>query len=79
MTRDKFKTIIETSGDIMFDCLDKHYTILTWTDNGITIGEQNNDNDDMVFKSADDLINNYLINGKPLSDIIDNIVITFVS
>lgn len=78
LTINDFKKIIDTSGDITFDCLGASYTILTWTDKGIVIGKQNDD-DDCYYESSDDLIANYKINGKYISDVIDKINVTFYS
>ena len=79
MTIKDFKKIIDTSGDIMFNCFGDNFTILTWTDNGIAIGKANDDDNDCYYKSSDDLINNYKINGKSISDVVDKINITFYS
>ena len=59
MTISEFKKLIETSGDIMFQCANKKYTICTWCKEGIMIGEQNSPVDDSTyFTSSDELINN---------------------
>lgn len=63
----------------MFDCLGKSYTILTWTDNGICIGEQNNDDDDHFYDNAEQLVKSFKINNIPLCDISDKVIITFSS
>ncbi len=66
----------------MFDCLGKHYTILTWTEDGIAIGEQTTsitDDTNQIYSTAEDLINNFRINGLALVDIIDKVKITYYS
>lgn len=70
----KFKEAIEFGSDIEFRYKNKNYTILPWTDEGIVIGLQNSD-DDSKFKSADELIDNYTIDGNKMKDIIDDIEI----
>lgn len=70
----KFKEAIEFGSDIEFRYKNKNYTILPWTDEGIVIGLQNSD-DDSKFKSADELIDNYTIDGNKIKDIIDDIEI----
>ncbi|MGN1114311.1 MAG: hypothetical protein ACI4RC_04240 [Oscillospiraceae bacterium] len=81
MTRNELIDLIENGGDIMFDCLDKHYTILTWTDDGIFIGEQitENQKEDIheYFDSAEHLVSNFKVNGVHLYDLLDKINITF--
>ncbi|MBS6503908.1 MAG: hypothetical protein KH415_20240 [Clostridium sp.] len=70
----KFKEAIEFGSDIEFRYKNKNYTILPWTDEGIVIGLQNSD-DDSKFKSADELIDNYTIDGNKMRDIIGDIEI----
>lgn len=47
MTRSEFIRKIEEGRDIMFDVLGRHYTILTWLDEGIGIGEQYPNDDEL--------------------------------
>lgn len=70
----KLKEAIEFGSDIEFKYKNKKYTILPWIEEGIVIGPQNLD-DDTIFKSADELINNYIIDGNKIKDIIDEIEI----
>lgn len=65
---------INQGSDIEFQCNGKMYTILPWTDEGIVIGPQNSDND-FIYKTADELINNYRIDGKSIKDMIDQLEI----
>ena len=77
MTKSDFIEKIENGNDIMFVCKEKNYTILTWTDEGIAISEQApNDSDLSYFESAQKLVDNFLINGIPLNQMIDEIKIT---
>lgn len=81
MTRNELVNLIENGGDIMFDCMDKHYTILTWTDDGILIGEQitNTQKEEIneYFDTAEQLVSEFKVNGIPLCDLLDKINITF--
>lgn len=81
MTRNELVNLIDNGGDIMFDCLDKHYTILTWTDDGILIGEQITDTQkeeiNEYFETAEQLVSEFKVNGIPLYDLLDKINITF--
>ena len=76
--RQKLKKLIDAGGDIEFSVGGAMYTILPWADGGILIGPQGADEDE-VFKTADDLINGYCINGYPLSTLLNQITITFSS
>ena len=77
MTKAEFAELIAKGRDIMFDVRNKHYTILTWTDNGINIGEQYpNDTKDDYFSSPEELLDNYLVDGIPLGELCNQVVIT---
>lgn len=73
----KLKSAIEFGSDIEFSYNNKKYTILPWTDEGIVIGLQGTDNDS-IYKTADDLINNHKIDGKNIKDIIKDIEILLI-
>ena len=60
--------------DIEFRYKGNDYTVLPWTDEGVVIGPQNSD-EEIIYESADDLINNYRIDGKCIKDIIQDIEI----
>lgn len=70
----EFKKAIDYGCDIEFTYKNIDYTILPWIDEGIIIGPQNSD-DDKVYKTSDELINDYIIDGKPIKDILDKIEI----
>jgi hypothetical protein len=77
MTINEFVKKIENGYDIMFDCLDRHFTILTWTEEGINIGEQYpKEQNAKVYKTAKELIDNFMIGEYRLADIVEYIVIT---
>lgn len=74
----KLKEAIEFGADIEFRYKEKDYTILAWFDEGISIGPQNSD-DDSIYKTSDELINNHKIENKAIKDIINDIEILFMS
>lgn len=75
----EIKDLIDKGADIEFSYNGKEYTLLAWIDKGISVGEKNNDADDNIFSDYDDLMNNFIIDGKPFKDIVDDIIITFSS
>lgn len=77
MTENEFVAIIDGGGDIMFDCGDKHFTICYWTDGPIYIAEQETEANEGDFNSAAELLAQYQVNGIPLKDQIDKIVVTY--
>lgn len=74
----KLTELINSGADIEFSVRGKQYTILSWTEDGIVIGPKNSDND-MVFRDADELYDQFLIDGVPLRKMIDQITIEFSS
>lgn len=77
MTKNEFINKIENGRDIMFDIVGRHFTILTWTDEGILIDEQYpNDNKEQCFETPEELVENYKIDGIPLAELTDKVVIT---
>ena len=77
--KQKFRKLIENGADIEFSYNGKQYTLLAWVAEGISVGEQNNDEDDNVFSDFDDLMGNYIINGEKFADIVEDVVIEFSS
>ena len=73
----KLKELVEFGADIEFRFHGKEYIILPWTDDGIVIGEKNDD--DSVFDSYDDMVNKYVIDGCIMKDILEKIEINFTS
>lgn len=59
----------------MIDVGKKHYTILTWPKEGIVICEQNTQNE-KTYDSAEQLMNNFRVEGKTLAERVSQIVIT---
>lgn len=77
MTKAELIEKIENGSDIMFSVSGKQFTILTWMDDGIAIGEQHpNDGDLQYYDTAEDLVERFMIDGKPLGAIASNIKIT---
>lgn len=77
MTKAELIEKIETGSDIMFSVAGKQFTILTWTDDGIAIGEQHpNDGDLQYYDTAEDLVESYMVDGKPLGAIASKVKIT---
>ncbi len=78
MTKLEFAELIDTSGDIMFDVKNKHFTICTWTNGGINIGEQYPEEPkDRAFTTSEELLDNYLVDGIPLGELSEEVNITF--
>lgn len=75
MTRSEFIKKIEYGDDIMFDVVGRHFTILTWPDEGIFIGEQYTE-DGEYFQDAASLVDNFKINDIPLSGLLHDVKIT---
>lgn len=77
MTRNELIEKIENGSDILFDVSGKHYTILTWCDEGIAIGEQNRPEDPLLyFPTAKELVENFKVNGVPLGELAAGVRIT---
>ncbi len=76
---DELKKLVDFGADIEFTCFGTDYTILPWTDDGISIGIQNDESQDACFETYEDMIDNYLIDGKKMRDVLDDIRITFTS
>lgn len=77
MTKSDFINKIESGSDIMFDVYDKHYTILTWCDDGIGIDEQHpNEKGMRYFGSASELAEKFLVNNIPIGELTNEIIIT---
>ncbi len=77
MTKAELIQKIEDGRDIMFDVAGKHFTILTWMEEGIGIDEQYpNDTEMQHFKTAKELVENFKVNGVALGDLAQGIRIT---
>ncbi len=76
MTKVEFIKKIENGSDIMFNVDKMPLVIFTWCENGIGIGEQHKDTPLSYFETANELVENYRVNGIPLADLCDKIVIT---
>ena len=77
MTKTELVEKIENGSDIMFSVLGRKYTVLTWTDDGIAIGEQSpNDNELLYFDTASELVKGFQIDGKTLAELAGQVIIT---
>lgn len=76
MTKNELIEKIENGSDIMFDVSGRHFTIVTWLDEGIGIGEQNKNEPLKIFQTAEDLISNFMVGKKSLEGLCENIAIT---
>ena len=77
MTKKEFIDKIKNGSDIMFDVAGRHYVIFTWMDEGIGIGAQFPPGGKMqYFDTSEALVAHYKIGGKPLADLVNQIVIT---
>ena len=77
MTKAEWINKIENGRDIMFQVAGKHYTILTWCEEGIGIGEQYpNDTEMKFFHSAKELVEKFKVNDVPLGELVAGIKIT---
>lgn len=72
----KLTDLIDSGADVEFSVNDRMYTILPWTDGGITIGEQGAE-DEKVYDSVDALLSGFIIDGTPLISLLDSIHIVF--
>lgn len=79
MTRNEFIELIDTSGDIMFECSGKSYTILCWNEDGPLVSEQDTESNERVFKDGEALVSQYIIDGKPLQERIGELSVTFAN
>ena len=77
MTAQELTEKIENGSDILFDVMGRHFGIFTWPNEGIGIDERAPHSMGMrYYKSAEELISSFTIDGKPLADIADQVMIT---
>ena len=77
MTRSEFEELIATSGDIMLDVRERHYTILCWGEEGIGIDRQHPYCQGLqYFQTAQELLEKYQVSGIPLGDLSEEVKIT---
>ncbi len=68
LTRETLIARIEIGEDVEFECRGKRYTICGWCEEGPNIAEQVTEANEQTFKDGDDLVDHYLINGKPIAE-----------
>ena len=76
MTKTEFISQIDNGYDIMFDVLDRHFTILTWLDEGVGIGEQCKNTPLEIFRTAEELVECFRVDGRTLAELAEAIKIT---
>ena len=77
MTKTKLIELIDNGCDIMLSVAGKHFTILTWMDEGIGIGEQSpNDGELLYYDSAEQLVDSFKVDGVSLGDLAEWVAIT---
>lgn len=77
MTKLELIDLIANGRDIMFDVAGKHYTILTWCEEGIGIDQQYpNDFQMSYYPDATALVENFKVNSVPLGELAAGIRIT---
>ena len=76
MTREEFIEMIDTGGDIMFDCDGRSYTILCWADGGPFIAVQVTEKDQASFPDGEALVRAISSTEMPLEERIAQIRIT---
>ncbi len=77
MTKTELIQKIEDGYDILFDVMGRHFTIFTWTNEGIAIDEQHpKDGHPQFFPSAAALVDGFWVDGVPLAELAEKVTIT---
>lgn len=74
----EIRKTLEFGGDVEFSVCGRTFTAFGWTDDGITIGEQNTE-DNLVFPDVDTLFAAFEVGGKSLNELAGEIYILFSS
>ncbi|MBE6899476.1 MAG: hypothetical protein E7479_02255 [Ruminococcaceae bacterium] len=75
MTTEELYDNISRGGEIEFNYNNKHYSI-THIEQGIIVMEAYNDDSEQIYSQSEE-VGEYIIQGKKLKDILDEIIITF--
>lgn len=78
MTRNEFIDIVEKYNDIELKIGNDNYTILTWTDMGITIARAN-ETPQRGYSNAQSLLESFSVEGTPLSKILGTVELIFAA
>lgn len=78
MTRTEFIELVDAGNDVMFECVGKNLAIVM-TASGPDIAEQTTCANRRTFQSGKQLLDEYLIDGTPLADLLPRCRITFCS
>lgn len=71
MRREQFEELLNYHGDIMFKVNGFDFTVLTFDDK-FTVGF----NDEVFeYNTIDEVLENYLVNGTPLIEVLDDLVL----
>lgn len=76
MTKSELIDLIDKGSDIMFDVCGRHYTILTWCEKGINIGEQFSYEEGLYYDTPEELVESFKVGDKTLAELASNVVIT---
>ncbi len=77
MTKSELIDLIDKGSDIMFDVCGRHYTILTWCEKGINIGEHFCDEkDSRYYDTAEELVESFKVGDKTLAELASDVIIT---
>lgn len=68
LARETLIARIDFGDDVEFECCGKRYTILGWWEAGPNIAEQVTEANEQTFKDGTDLVDHYLIDGKPIAE-----------
>lgn len=79
MTHDEFVQIARSGGDIMFDCGIRKYTMCVWSGFPIDIAEQVTCANHKTYDTPEKLLDEYIIDDKPLGDQLEKVVITSIN
>lgn len=74
--RSEWVRLIDEGGDILISVRGKHFGIFTWCEEGIGIDEDDPNGKGMqYFPDAETLLSNFLVDGIPLGDIAEQIIL----
>ncbi|MBP5410877.1 MAG: hypothetical protein J6Y26_03095 [Lachnospiraceae bacterium] len=80
MTKNEFITTIENAMDyVQFNVSGRSFTIITWVEEGYSIGEANKPDTVSNYESVTDMLSQYQIGGKSLMECIPEISIYSVT
>ena len=78
LTRKEFIESVDIGNDVMFECFGKRFAVIM-TDEGPDIAEQETCANRQTFKNAEQLLDQYNIDGVPLTKALSQCRFTFIS